>query len=93
MQRIIFSLLNLYLAGRLDAANISVIQVFVLILGGFVTTYIALNIISDGEGIFAGLTTIYNEAPGHFAMILDKDHLLFQLQCISKSAQKAGSIV
>jgi SSS family solute:Na+ symporter len=67
------------LYGGLSAvAWTDVIQVFVLILGGFVTTYIALNIISDGNGIFAGLNMIYQEAPGHFAMILDKDHPEFK---------------
>lgn len=48
-----------------------VIQVIFLVLGGAVTTYLALNTVSGGEGIISGLKTIYNEVPDRFEMILD----------------------
>jgi len=55
-----------------------VIQVAVLILGGLVTTYLALTLLSDtfGEGsdFFAGLRILREEAPGHFHLILEKGH-------------------
>jgi SSS family solute:Na+ symporter len=51
-------------------------QVIVLILGGLVTTYLALTLLSDqfgfGKNILKGLAIIADEAPGHLHMILDK---------------------
>lgn len=49
-----------------------VIQVVFLVLGGFFTAYLALDMVSDGAGMFAGLTVIYDAAPEKFAMILDE---------------------
>ncbi|CAN5257674.1 sodium/sugar symporter [soil metagenome] len=51
-----------------------VIQVVFLVLGGFATSYFALNMVSGGEGFMAGLGTIYEAAPDRFAMILDKSN-------------------
>ena len=54
-----------------------VIQVFFLILGGLVTTYLALGLVSkmSGEtGTLAGLHVLYTEANDHFHMILKKDN-------------------
>lgn len=60
------------LYGGLSAvAWTDVIQVIILILGGFVTTWIALDIVSDGQGFWAGLNQIYQQAPDRFVMILD----------------------
>jgi SSS family solute:Na+ symporter len=50
------------------------IQVTILLIGGFVTTFIALNIISDGHGIFAGLSHISESAPQKLHMVFDKNH-------------------
>lgn len=61
------------LYGGLSAvAWTDVIQVVFLVIGGLVTTYLALNTVSDGQGMFAGLTTIYEAVPERFAMILDE---------------------
>ena len=63
------------LYGGLSAvAWTDVIQVVFLILGGLATTYIALNTVSDGEGIVKGLKTIYDAVPERFGMILDKSN-------------------
>lgn len=63
------------LYGGLSAvAWTDVIQVVFLILGGIVTTYLALDTVSGGEGVVAGLQTIYEAAPDRFAMILDKSN-------------------
>jgi SSS family solute:Na+ symporter len=63
------------LYGGLSAvAWTDVIQVVFLILGGLVTTYLALNTVSGGEGVFAGLKTVYEAAPDRFVMILDESN-------------------
>jgi len=55
-----------------------VIQVAVLIIGGFATVYMALQIVDqriNGAAIgnaFAGFQTLMKEAPQHFNLILDK---------------------
>lgn len=54
-----------------------VIQVFFLILGGLVTTYLALNLVADefgGSGIIDGFNLMTTHAQDHFHMILDKDN-------------------
>lgn len=63
------------LYGGLSAvAWTDVIQVIFLVLGGLVTTYLALNTVSGGEGFMAGLSTVYEAVPERFAMILDKSN-------------------
>lgn len=63
------------LYGGLSAvAWTDVIQVVFLVLGGVVTTYLALNTVSGGDGVVAGFKVIYEEVPGRFEMILDKSN-------------------
>ena len=63
------------LSGGLSAvAWTDVIQVIFLVLGGLVTTYLALNSVSDGNGVLAGMKTLYEAVPDKFAMILDKSN-------------------
>ena len=63
------------LYGGLSAvAWTDVIQVIFLVLGGFITTYLALNAVSGGEGILAGFGAIYEAAPDKFAMILEESN-------------------
>ena len=63
------------LYGGLSAvAWTDIIQVVFLVLGGLVTTYLALNTVSGGQGALNGLKTVFEAAPGHFDMILDKDN-------------------
>ncbi|MDF3077864.1 MAG: sodium transporter [Sphingobacteriaceae bacterium] len=53
-----------------------VIQVLVLIMGGLVTCYLALSLVSEkfgfGGDILKGLAIIKDKAPSHFHMIFDK---------------------
>lgn len=53
-----------------------VIQVVVLIIGGLVTSYIALNMVSQkfgtGDSIIAGFNHLMDKAPEHFRMIFAK---------------------
>jgi solute:Na+ symporter, SSS family len=63
------------LYGGLSAvAWTDVIQVVFLVLGGLATTYLALDTVSGGEGVMAGIKTIYDAAPDRFVMILDESN-------------------
>ena len=63
------------LYGGLSAvAWTDIIQVFFLVLGGLVTTYLALDTVSQGQGIIEGIKHIYHAAPDRFEMILDKSN-------------------
>lgn len=71
----IFSLI-ITLGGMKVIGYTDVIQVAVLIIGGFATIYFALTIVSDkfglGKDAIAGFKTLMNQAPDHFKMILPK---------------------
>ena len=60
--------------GLTAVAWTDIIQVIFLVLGGLVTTYLALDTVSNGQGVFEGLKSIYNAAPDRFEMILDKSN-------------------
>lgn len=63
------------LYGGLKAVALTdIIQVVVLVAGGFAITGIVLSLVGGGAGIFAGLGTLMNEIPGHFEMILTPDN-------------------
>lgn len=63
------------LYGGLSAvAWTDIIQVVFLVLGGLVTTYLALNAVSDGQGTIEGIKLIFEAAPQKFDMILDKSN-------------------
>jgi SSS family solute:Na+ symporter len=55
-----------------------VFQVLVLIIGGLVTTYLALTLLSEqfgfGKDVLKGLSILRKEAPEHFHMIFDKSN-------------------
>ena len=66
------------LYGGLSAvAWTDVIQVIFLVLGGLVTTYLALNTVSDGEGVVAGMKIIYEATPERFVMIFDETNAYY----------------
>ena len=71
----IFALL-ISLGGMKVVAYTDVIQVAVLIIGGLVTTYIALNVVSEkfglGKDAIAGFTALLKDAPEHFRIIIPK---------------------
>jgi SSS family solute:Na+ symporter len=57
-----------------------VIQVFFLILGGLVTTYIAVSLVAEhngSTGVIEGLKIMSRKANDHFHMILKKDNPSF----------------
>ncbi len=54
-----------------------VVQVIFLIGGGLLTTYLALDAFSGGEGAFAGMSRLLGEAGDRFNMILFQGELMF----------------
>jgi solute:Na+ symporter, SSS family len=60
--------------GLASIAWTDTVQVVFLVLGGIATTYIALNTVSNGEGVFEGFSMILDKAPEKFSMILDKSN-------------------
>jgi SSS family solute:Na+ symporter len=59
-----------------------VIQVAILIMGGLVTTYLALTLLSShfgfGNNILKGFSLIRQKAPSHFHMIFDKSNPFYK---------------
>lgn len=64
------------LGGMKVVAYTDVIQVAVLIIGGLVTTYIALTVVGESFGVgrnpIAGFNALMESAPEHFKMIIPK---------------------
>jgi solute:Na+ symporter, SSS family len=73
----IFSII-VTLGGMKVIGYTDVFQVLVLIIGGLVTTYLALTLLSEqfgfGKDIFKGLSILRKEAPTHFHMIFDESN-------------------
>jgi SSS family solute:Na+ symporter len=53
-----------------------VVQVVLLIIGGLVTTVIALQKVSPTGDILDGFVYVFNTVPGKFSMILDKGEII-----------------
>lgn len=62
------------MAACLPSSWTDVIQVFFLVLGGLLTTFIALSYIGGADGMMSGLTKMVEAAPEHFEMILDQSN-------------------
>jgi SSS family solute:Na+ symporter len=90
----IFALI-ITLGGMKVIGYTDVIQVVVLILGGLVTSYIALTLVSEkfgmGKNIIAGANLLMKEAPGHFKMIFSKPTALSSKQEISNYLDLPGT--
>ncbi len=70
----IFSIAYSLYGGLKAVAYTDIIQVVLLVLGGFFLTYLCLDQISQGEGALAGFQVLTTQAPEKFDMILDKSH-------------------
>jgi solute:Na+ symporter, SSS family len=83
----VFSLV-ITLGGMKVIGYTDVIQVAVLIIGGFATIYFALTIVSEkfgvGGGAVAGFKTLMQQAPEHFKMILPKPNAASSQEEINK---------
>ncbi|WP_298148418.1 sodium/sugar symporter [Flavobacterium sp.] len=70
-----FFAIMITLGGMKVIGYTDVIQVFFLILGGLITTYLALDLVAThlgGEGIVSGFQLMQKAAPNHFHMIFEK---------------------
>ncbi|MEO6584011.1 MAG: sodium/solute symporter [Ferruginibacter sp.] len=76
MMGLAFFALIITLGGMKVIGYTDVIQVVVLIIGGLVTSYIALTLVSEnlgyGKDVLKGFNALLNKAPEHFQMIFDK---------------------
>jgi SSS family solute:Na+ symporter len=72
----LFSTINTLSGGLMAVAWTDPIQVFFLIAGGLVTTYLALDSLGDHHGMLAGFQVLYHEIPEKFSMILQEGEIL-----------------
>ncbi|NQT63161.1 MAG: sodium/solute symporter [Candidatus Marinimicrobia bacterium] len=70
----LFSALYTIYGGLKAVVWTDVVQVLILIVGGLVTTYFALDQVSGGNGAFAGFSDLMAKVPEKFDMILDKSN-------------------
>jgi SSS family solute:Na+ symporter len=69
--------IGITLGGMKVIGYTDVIQVFFLVLGGLVATYIALNLVAEKsgqQGMLAGFSLLSSQANDHFHMIFKKDN-------------------
>lgn len=89
----IFALL-ITLGGMKVIGYTDVIQVAVLIIGGFVAVYIALDkvdeVVNNGNSAFNGFKTLISQAPDHFHMIFEKPNAASSADYISKYVALPG---
>lgn len=69
-----FAVLYSLYGGLKAVALTDIIQVVILIVGGFAISWIALDLVSGGNGPVAGFSRLTEETAGHFKMILSPDH-------------------
>jgi len=74
----LFSLFLTVGGGLRTIANTDLIQVVFLVLGGLTTTWLALDTVSGGDGIFKGFTLLMAKAPEKFHMILSSSDLNYK---------------
>ncbi|MEO0331820.1 MAG: sodium/solute symporter, partial [Bacteroidota bacterium] len=71
----VFAMIYSIYGGLTAVAWTDVVQVIFLVLGGLVTTYLALEIVGDGD-VLGGLARLRAEAPDHFNMIINKGEMM-----------------
>lgn len=78
---VIFSVI-VTLGGMKVIGYTDVIQVLVLMIGGLITAYLSLSLLSDkfgyGSDVFKGLTLLTEKADSHFHMIFASDHPFYK---------------
>jgi len=70
----LFALVYALYGGLKAVALTDIVQVSLLVLGGIIITYIALDKVGDGAGIIAGFQTLTTKFPEKFDMILSPDN-------------------
>ncbi|MBN1651311.1 MAG: sodium/sugar symporter [Bacteroidales bacterium] len=62
--------------GLSSVAWTDVLQVFLLVLGGLLTAFIALDHLAPNGGVWEGMKILYEKVPEKFSMILEKGELI-----------------
>ena len=75
----VFSTIYTLSGGLMAVAWTDPIQVFFLITGGLVTTYLALDHLADGQGVIVGLQVLYDKTQGMFVSTGDQKFNKFDL--------------
>ncbi|MBN8431287.1 sodium/sugar symporter [Microbulbifer salipaludis] len=70
----VFSVAYSLYGGLKAVALTDIIQVVLLIFGGLLVSYLALDTLADGAGAIAGFSTLLERTPESFDMILSPDH-------------------
>ncbi|WP_188149683.1 sodium/sugar symporter [Teredinibacter waterburyi] len=70
----LFSVVYSLYGGLKAVAMTDIIQIFVLVAGGLLLSYICLDLIGAGEGVIAGFVTLTEQVPEKFDMILSEDN-------------------
>jgi len=69
-----FALLYQLYGGLKAVALTDIVQVTLLVMGGLIVSYLTLDQIGAGQGVFAGFHTLMNAHPEKFDMILSPDN-------------------
>jgi SSS family solute:Na+ symporter len=74
----VFALVYQLYGGLKAIALTDIVQVTLLVMGGLVVTFLALDQLGAGKGVFAGFGVLTEKVPGHFDMILEPGHPFFK---------------
>ncbi|ASP48854.1 sodium/sugar symporter [Cognaticolwellia beringensis] len=69
----IFSVAYSLYGGLKAVAYTDILQVVLLVFGGLLLSYLALDAVSEGKGVLAGFGILTEQLPNHFDMILSPD--------------------
>jgi SSS family solute:Na+ symporter len=70
----VFSVAYSLYGGLKAVAFTDIFQVVLLVFGGLLLSYLALDAVSDGQGVLAGFGILTEKMPAHFDMILSPDN-------------------
>ncbi len=72
----VFSAIYSLYGGLKAVAWTDVFQVVILVLGGLITTYLAVSALGSGEGFIAGAQRMIEQVPQKFHMIIEKGAMM-----------------
>lgn len=70
----VFSVAYSLYGGLKAVAFTDILQVVLLVFGGLLLSYLALDAVADGQGVLAGFMVLTDKMPGHFDMILSPEN-------------------
>jgi len=70
----VFSIAYSLYGGLKAVAYTDILQVVLLVFGGLLLSYLALDAVADGQGIIVGFGILTEQMPGHFDMILSPEN-------------------